>query len=448
MRCATLGDRIDFVAAVDELWTKSDKVEREFIAECVQLRKMNKLNAYNNCRHSFVLLRMVSAQKTSVLRSGKFFENMKNKASPLLQDFLEMDKEYKDRIAKQVSTPDVLQSPGGLASSKTTANKAISAAQRRRGGTTAQQDLNLTSPSSAETRIEQADRRTAAATADRSGRHSNAASANVPQFGRAPSGNPTTTQGVSQLTAAFRSQNLTDALPTSDFRSSGRLTREGGLSAEGTDPADETETLGGLTAVIEASAEQAQGLDPELVDEDKGTRDNLKKAYKVRKSEFFNKGRVFSILWPEPLGQSQTKNTMKSVVRGPHGQDIFVHPRRMVVVQNRHGACWCVAINSYGGRGLLKTGFKAADIEAHTVIYDSTKRPMYLSAAGRPEPRSNKREIAVKMAASQLTLESASRVHLGHPYTVNHNLKVQDIGQVVEEDLQVLIAYVRAEFHL
>lgn len=46
------------------------------------------------------------------------------------------------------------------------------------------------------------------------------------------------------------------------------------------------------------------------------------------------------------------------------------------------------------------------------------------------------------------TLDAASRVHLGKPYNVEWNVKVMDIGQVVEKDLQALGGYVKQVMHV
>lgn len=112
----------------------------------------------------------------------------------------------------------------------------------------------------------------------------------------------------------------------------------------------------------------------------------------------------------------------------------------MVFINNKSGACWCVAIDTYWGRGLFKHRSPRADIDAHAIIYDSSKSPRPISK----EPESAKRPIAMKMAVNQ-ALSHASRIHLGQPYTVKHDVKVMDVGQVVAEDLETLIGYVKEE---
>ncbi|KAK5094228.1 hypothetical protein LTS08_008720, partial [Lithohypha guttulata] len=180
----------------------------------------------------------------------------------------------------------------------------------------------------------------------------------------------------------------------------------------------------------------------------------LDPAYQVRKGSFFQPGKVFAVFWVEGAGtvnKKATESLMEPTQRellelnpttstALYGSTIFTHVRRMVVIRNRRGSCWCVSIGTYGGRGLSKLGLSKDDVNAHTIIYDKHIGPVYLTN----EPRSNKRPIAVDMVDG-VTLSSASRIHLGKPYNVEWNLKVRDIGQVVPEDLEALVGYVKEE---
>lgn len=165
---------------------------------------------------------------------------------------------------------------------------------------------------------------------------------------------------------------------------------------------------------------------------------SLSKEYRMRTANFFKPGKVFAIPWAEPT--REISGIADNVVRGRYGENYFTHIRRMVSIHNSRGACWCVAIHSYGGQGLCKPGFRRADIDAHTIIYDSCRSPTSMSK----EPVSAKRPIAVSMASGQ-ALTNASRIHLAQPYTVQHSVKVMEMGQVVADDLDILIAYVKAE---
>lgn len=187
------------------------------------------------------------------------------------------------------------------------------------------------------------------------------------------------------------------------------------------------------------------------------------KAYKALSSQysykngrtFFQRGRVFSVLWSQPAGQSHRSKPSNpideptpaenaklpyNVTNGLHGERIFSQIRRMVVIRNREGYCWCVSIGTYGGRGLKKSGLKQSEIDAHAVVYDSTSEPVYLEG----EPKTTKRPIAVDLEPGQ-TLNTASRLHFAKPFTIEWNTKVMDVGMVARECLISLVADVAEE---
>lgn len=182
---------------------------------------------------------------------------------------------------------------------------------------------------------------------------------------------------------------------------------------------------------------------------------SLAPAFKIRSSSFFVEGRVFAILWHEGAGELGNKATKALMVPSEKegkslnpnfsiarfGSRVFTHIRRMIVIRRRHGYCWCVSIGTYGGKGLAKEGLTQTEVNEHAILYDNTHKP----AAYLPgEPQSNKRPIAVKLADGQ-KLDTASRIHLGKPFNINYNLKVMDVGRIVQEDIEALSGYVYTE---
>jgi len=168
-------------------------------------------------------------------------------------------------------------------------------------------------------------------------------------------------------------------------------------------------------------------------------------ASRLRRSGFFKPGKVFAVavLGRGPAGQTTGSTT--DAVNGPLGENTYVHIRRMVVIRSGHGYCWCITISTYDGRGLFKAGFTQTDVDAHAIIYDSKKQPVCLKLGALVEPQSTKRPIAVEMTDLQDTIDPSSRLHLGRPFTVEHNSKVKEVGKVVDKDLKTLIAYVKNE---
>lgn len=173
---------------------------------------------------------------------------------------------------------------------------------------------------------------------------------------------------------------------------------------------------------------------------------------------WYKPGKMFAIVWHEAAGEPSRKKKATDDLMDPrekgkfaysgdssrspaaYGTTVYTFVRRLIVIRNRHGSCWCVPVGTYGGRGLRKPGLTRKDINAHAVVFDAARQPVYLL----DEPISNKRPIAIKMATGA-TLDQASRLHLGKPYSVEWNVKVMDVGDVVPEDLEALISYVKEE---
>jgi hypothetical protein len=179
-----------------------------------------------------------------------------------------------------------------------------------------------------------------------------------------------------------------------------------------------------------------------------GDEERLDPAYKKRRDAktFFCEGRVFAMLWHENAtstakpGKDVQFVTKTKTTKGRYGEQIFSHIRRMVVVKQKEGYCWCLAINSYGGKGVAKTGFKETDRKAHTIIHMSTVKPFK-----HPEELDmDKEPIAVDMAPNQ-KLNNMSRLNFGGPNTVQWNVKVMNVGKVYPKSMPFLLAYWRQE---
>lgn len=162
--------------------------------------------------------------------------------------------------------------------------------------------------------------------------------------------------------------------------------------------------------------------------------------------QFFVVGKVFAVLWHENVGRSnqepgpdvkfvRTIQTDNSTI-GRYGERIFSHIRRMVVVRRRYGYCWCVAINTYSGKGV--SGKRRANVEdrSHTIVHDSTKPPQYVAG----EKKIVKEPIAVIMTSPE-TLHVASRLNYAKVHTVEHNVKVMDVGMVHPESMAFFEAH-------
>lgn len=183
----------------------------------------------------------------------------------------------------------------------------------------------------------------------------------------------------------------------------------------------------------------------------------LSPHYKVPENgaRFFVQGRVFALLWHESEGQRPQRkgdetdeltapedadNLGKNRVKGSYGVIIFSHIRRMVVIKNRKGYCWCLPVGSYGGLGLKKKGLKREEIDAHAIIHDSKIDATPLTG----EPTTTKRPIAVDLAPGQ-ELSKASRLHFAKPCSVEWNTRVMDVGKVRADCIPALVGNVHYE---
>jgi Cdc37 Hsp90 binding domain len=156
-------------------------------------------------------------------------------------------------------------------------------------------------------------------------------------------------------------------------------------------------------------------------------------------ADFFAVGRLFAILWHENMGITNKKPgpEVKFTRDNRYGEKIFSHIRRMIVVRQRYGYCWCVAINTYGGQGLVGKHRSDAEVSSHTIVHDRTKKPAVFE---REKGLMNKEPIAIDMTGHH-TLHPASRLNYAKVSTVEHNVKVMDIGMVCPTSMPYFLSH-------
>ena len=189
----------------------------------------------------------------------------------------------------------------------------------------------------------------------------------------------------------------------------------------------------GLTAEFRPdNTAHSNGLDP--------------KYRKQNAKTFFVPGKVFCIVLHDSLGLQQGKSKSnktkpKDVYKGYKGEEIFGHVRRMIVCRQRQGYSLCVPINSYSNHGVADKNVNEIEKQAHAIVYP------YGSEVPRPlprEPRFEKKPIAVNMCQDHSLTES-SRIHFGKCHTVEHNVKVMEIGKVDRDSMADFETYCREE---
>lgn len=160
---------------------------------------------------------------------------------------------------------------------------------------------------------------------------------------------------------------------------------------------------------------------------------------------FFVPGRVFSIVLHHSLGLQQGKSksnkTKPDVIDGYKGEKIIGGTRRMIVWRQRQGYSLCVPISSYGNNGVGEKKVGEIEKQAHAIVYPNG------SAVPRPLPKEShfeKKPIAVDMFEDQ-TLTASSRIHFGKCQTVEHNVKVMNIGKVARDSMADFETYCKQE---
>lgn len=116
----------------------------------------------------------------------------------------------------------------------------------------------------------------------------------------------------------------------------GRLQRQTS-NAEPPPRQPESTTAGGPTEEIPLSAirgtpGEAETLDPE---------------YRVQNSRFFKKGKMFAILFSEPLGNDTQQLDNANVSTVIYNQHVYSQIRRFVVVQERRGFCYAWFVHTW-----------------------------------------------------------------------------------------------------
>ncbi|OCT49533.1 hypothetical protein CLCR_07139 [Cladophialophora carrionii] len=165
----------------------------------------------------------------------------------------------------------------------------------------------------------------------------------------------------------------------------------------------------------------------------------------LRKSTWFTIGRVFMVLWHEnDTGENTTSTTRQGGVssQGLYGENVWTKVRRFAVVrEGGHGFSWAIPIATYREQGLTRRGFNARDCDAHAIIHMEGTPAESLPN----EPFMNKRPIAVTPASWDKKLHKASRIRFDKVFTIEHNVKVSEVGTVSGDSMTWFCRYWRME---
>jgi hypothetical protein len=94
-------------------------------------------------------------------------------------------------------------------------------------------------------------------------------------------------------------------------------------------------------------------------------------------------------------------------------------------------------ISTYGGQGTAKKG---VDPSAHAIIYMSDTTPSRLPS----ETGMTKKPLRVDPAGADQKLDAMSRVSFARIHTVEHNVKVMEVGRISPSSMKDLVCYFRS----
>ncbi|KXT14177.1 hypothetical protein AC579_9259 [Pseudocercospora musae] len=150
-------------------------------------------------------------------------------------------------------------------------------------------------------------------------------------------------------------------------------------------------------------------------------------SYSMKRSTYFRVGRVFEILWAEPRGGTSGA-TASVITEDSRFADKYFTKRRS-------------GIFTYEGQGVTKHGVKKSD---HAIMYDGRLKddppgPLVTECAQRGESPMRTQKIRVDLN-NDARWHPCSRVNLSKTYTIEHNVKVKDIGTVHPRSVDDLTA--------
>ncbi|KAF1816950.1 hypothetical protein P152DRAFT_4804 [Eremomyces bilateralis CBS 781.70] len=135
--------------------------------------------------------------------------------------------------------------------------------------------------------------------------------------------------------------------------------------------------------------------------------------------------KVFKVLWSEP--DTSKESGPASTVTGT-GHTPYQKIRYFTVIREGYRSCQCLPIQTYERRGLTKWGTRKSD---HAIIHTGEVPPSPLpgeNAVRGEEPM--RKPIRVTARTRSDKLDKISRINYNKIFTVEHNVKVFEFGEV------------------
>lgn len=178
---------------------------------------------------------------------------------------------------------------------------------------------------------------------------------------------------------------------------------------------------------------------------DRNETETLYSNYRMRKHDFFSKGRVFLILWVEPAGEAAgsvittEEPSDQAITIGAFNERVFSKVRRFVIIRDGENYCSALPIATYGGKGVGKRGVKKSE---HAIIYTNREPPGPKTHENPQRGEAGMRPTPIKVTPDEPTeaLDPMSRIDFGKVHTIQHNIKVRPFGNVHPSSMAALEA--------
>ncbi|KAI5362496.1 hypothetical protein Slin14017_G077330 [Septoria linicola] len=163
-------------------------------------------------------------------------------------------------------------------------------------------------------------------------------------------------------------------------------------------------------------------------------------TFKVREKpkRWFRPGRVFMILWTEPLGNDTSSAASNYTFSGAYGEKFHSKIRRFIVISQFERHSLAIPILSYGNAGVARQGPNKAD---HGIVHTSRDPPTPHPDEAPLRGESGMMPNAIRVVPDEpgKKLADMSRIHYGKVYTIEHNVKAEGVGMVHDASLPLLL---------
>nr|OQO31290.1 hypothetical protein B0A51_03268 [Rachicladosporium sp. CCFEE 5018] len=180
-----------------------------------------------------------------------------------------------------------------------------------------------------------------------------------------------------------------------------------------------------------------------LLMQSEGDTERLDPSYKKRSGSFFRVGRIFMTLWPEAVGENNSRITSlwdpdPDIYLGAFGERFHTKVRRFVIIRTSDKHCSALPITTYNGRGVSKPGVIKSE---HAIIHTgkTCPNPLEEELPDRGEAGMRLDAIRVDPDDRNTKLDPMSRIDFGKVHTVEHYVKAKSFGNVHERSMPDLI---------